>query len=305
MIAIPTAVQLFCWIATLATGKLVWRTPLLFVMGFFVILTIGGLTGIITGAVALDLQVHDTYFVVAHLHYVLIGGAVFPLFGAIYYWYPKFTGRLMSERLGRWNFWLFFIGFNVAFFPMHLLGLQGMPRRVYTYPGDMGWSTMNAIASVGALMIGVSVLIFIVNVVRSRRTGELAGSDPWGGGTLEWSTASPPSACNFEAIPVVHGAYHVWEPRREPTHVAGLAVNSREVLTTTVLDAEPDTRMPFPTPTIWPLVSALATTALFIGSIFTPWAVVWVALPVAAAMTAWFWPKRQDTDASVALERAP
>jgi cytochrome c oxidase subunit I+III len=305
LIAIPSAVQIFCWIATLWTGKLVFKTPLLFVLAFFVILVLGGLTGVMLASVPLDLQVHDTYFVVAHLHYVLIGGAVFPLFGAIYYWYPKITGRLMSERLGRWNFWLFFIGFNVAFFPMHLLGLQGMPRRVYTYPDEMGWGLMNAISSAGALMVAVSVLVFLVNVVRSRRSGEPAGNDPWGGGTLEWSMASPPPACNFEAVPVVHGANPLWEPQRQPTHVAGLAVNSREVLTTTVVDAEPDTRMPFPTPTIWPLVSALAITALFVGSIFTPWAVVWVSLPAAAALTAWFWPKRRETDASVALERAP
>src|SRR5205085_3186817 len=142
-IAIPSAVQIFCWIATLWTGKLNFKTPLLFVLAFFFILVLGGMTGLMLAAVPLDLQVHDTYFVVAHLHYVLIGGAVFPLFGAFYYWFPKITGRMLSERLGQWNFWLFMIGFNVAFFPMHLSGLYGMPRRVYTYEPGLGWDTFN------------------------------------------------------------------------------------------------------------------------------------------------------------------
>jgi len=305
MIAIPSAVQIFCWIATLWTGKLNFKTPLLFVLAFFFILVLGGMTGLMLASVPLDLQVHDTYFVVAHLHYVLIGGAVFPLFGAIYYWYPKITGRLMSERLGRWNFWLFFIGFNVAFFPMHWLGLHGMPRRVYTYSAEMGWGTMNAIASLGALLIAISVLLFIVNVWRSRRHGEPAGADPWGAGTLEWSMPSPPPACNFEAIPIVHGRDPLWEPQHDPKAVAGLAVDSREVLLTTVLDAKPDNRESFPNPTIWPFVGAIATTVLFVGSIFTPWAVVWGALPVGIALTAWFWPRRRDNRAHLALEQAP
>ena len=164
---------------------------------------------------------------------------------------------------------------------------------------------MNAIATFGALMIAAAVAIFVINVWISRRRGALAGADPWGGGTLEWSVPSPPPACNFAAPPVVHGSNPMWEPRKEPSAVAGLATNAREVLVTTVLDARPDTRTTFPSPTQWPFWSALATTVLFVGSIFTPWAVVWGAVPVAIGMTLWFWPKARELRGSVALERTP
>jgi cytochrome c oxidase subunit 1 len=247
--------------------------------------------------VSLDTQLHDTYFVVAHLHYVLLGGAVFPLFGAFYYWYPKFTGRMMSEALGKWQFWLFFVGFNVTFFPMHLLGLEGMPRRVWIYPAGMGWSGINFAATLGAFAIAVSVLLFIVNAWRSRRHGAVAGPNPWGAGTLEWHVASPPPAGNFETLPVVHGRYPLWQPAADgqPDRVTGIDPGLREVLLTSVTAAEPDHRMLMPTPTPWPFLTALATTVLFIGSIFTPWAVVWAALPVAVGATVWFWPRVADS----------
>jgi cytochrome c oxidase subunit 1 len=305
MIAIPTAIQIYCWIATLWTGRLNFKTPLLFVLAFFAILLLGGLTGLMLASVSLDIQLHDTFFVVAHLHYVLLGGAVFPLFGAFYYWFPKFTGRLMSERLGRWQFWLFFIGFNVAFFPMHVLGLQGMPRRVYTYPQEMGWGTLNMTATIGAGIIALSVLLFIINVLRSYRGGQVAGDNPWGAGTLEWGTASPPPAANFELVPVVHARYPLWERGATPSHVSGLSTQHREVLITSVADAELDHRLWLPSSSIWPFLAAVATTVLFIGSIFTPWAVVWASIPVAIAATIWFWPKRRTAEVRAASEVRP
>jgi cytochrome c oxidase subunit 1 len=305
VIAIPTTVQLFCWVVTLWTGRPALRVPLWFVLGFFFILVLGGLTGLMLAAVPLDLQIHDTYFVVAHLHYVLIGGAVFPLFAGFYYWFPKFTGRMLDERMGLWNFWLFFIGFNVAFFPMHILGLWGMPRRVYTYSAAMGWGTLNFVATVGAVTIALSVLLFIVNVARSARGGALAGANPWGADTLEWRLPSPPALGNTQGVPVVNSRNPLWDADGIVGEVRGLASVPPEVLVTSGLDAHPDHRMAFPTPTIWPLLAAIATTVLFIASIFTPWAVVWGSVPVAITLIAWFWPSRAETRRHRALEKPP
>jgi cytochrome c oxidase subunit 1 len=288
MIAIPSGVQIFCWIATLWGGKLNIKTPLLFVLGFFAIFILGGLTGVMLASVPLDLQIHDTFFVVAHLHYVLIGGSVFPLFGAFYYWFPKWTGRMLSERAGRWNFWLMFIGFNLVFFPMHQLGLNGMPRRVYTYLPETGWGTLNMIASLGAFILAGGVLVFVINVIWARYAGAVAGDNPWAADSLEWATTSPPPNYNFHNLPVVQGRYPIWQATADAPVVRGLSTTKRETLVTSVMDAQPELRFDIPGPSIWPSLVALSTAVMFIAGIFTPWAILIGAILAGIALTCWF-----------------
>jgi len=288
MIAVPSGIQIFCWLATLLTGKPQIKTPLLFVLGFIALFVFGGLTGVILASVSLDLQVHDTFFVVAHFHYVLIGGAVFPLFGAIYYWFPKWTGRMLSEGLGKLNFWLFFIGFNLTFFPMHVLGLKGMTRRVYTYTYDAGWGTMNLIATIGAAVMGVSVLIFLYNVFISRRSGTLAGDNPWNASTLEWAASSPPPNYNFTFPPAVQSRDPLWD-EDSLIRVIGLKSNKRMALLTTIMEGAPDHHYEFPEDSIWPLVLALVVGGGFTWAIFSPWAIPVSALVTFIVFCFWFW----------------
>lgn len=296
LIAVPSGIQVFCWIATLARGRPVLATPLLFVLGFFFIFILGGMTGLMVASVPIDLQVHDTYFVVAHFHYVLIGGAVFPLLGGVYYWFPKMTGRMMSETIGRWHFALAFIGFNVAFFPMHILGLRGMPRRVYTYQTDLGWGPLNLLVTVGATIFFISFLVLLWNAITALKRGPIAGANPWNAAGLEWATPSPPPAHNFDRIPVVTGPAPLWETPGGLPVVGGLAVKMRQLLVTTVGEAIPQLRIASPHTTIAPLAAAIGTTIAFIGSIFTPWAVVWGSFLAAVPMLIWFWPRGEPED---------
>jgi cytochrome c oxidase subunit 1 len=211
VIAIPTGIKIFNWLATAYGGR--WRlaAPMLFSLGFLSLFVIGGLTGIILAMVPVDYQLHDSYFVVGHFHWVLIGGTLMGLFAGVYYWYPKVTGRMYSERLARWQFWLFSIGFVLTFGPMHFSGMLGMPRRIYTYPVDRGWEVWNQLSSLGAFIQGPSFLIFVWNLLISLKKGAPVGDDPWDAWTLEWATTSPPPAYNFETIPTVRSRRPLWD----------------------------------------------------------------------------------------------
>jgi cytochrome c oxidase subunit I len=203
LIAIPTAVKIFNWIATIWYGKVSLKVPMLFALGFIAMFLIGGLDGAALALVPFDYQITDTYFVVSHLHYVLFGGSVFGIFAGVYYWFPKISGKLLNERLGQVQFWLMLVGVNLTFFSMHILGLLGMPRRIYTYPDNLGWNEMNLLQTIGAFTLGVAFMVFFWNLIVSLRSGEPAGNDPWDAFTLEWDTTSPPAHYNFETVPTV------------------------------------------------------------------------------------------------------
>ncbi|MBV8809839.1 MAG: cytochrome c oxidase subunit I [Acidobacteriaceae bacterium] len=292
MIAITSGVQIFCWIATLWTGRLRMTAAMYFVFGFIAIFVLGGLTGVVLASVPLDLQVHDTYFVVAHFHYVLIGGALFPLFGAFHHWFPKMTGQMIDEKLGKITFWILFMGFNLTFFPMHILGLKGMPRRVYTYPPDMGWAAASGLATVGAFVIAIGGLLFIANVLWSRKHGKLAGNNPWDADSLEWAAASPPKNYNFAYLPAVTSRYPLWVAPEDQVIVTGLRNDRREVLVTTLMDAEPHHRYVLPPPSIWPFLTAVAVTIGFAGSVFNAWYITWGSILSGICFIGWFWPRR-------------
>ena len=212
-IAVPTGVKIFNWIATMIGGRLRLATPMLFAIGFIAMFVIGGLSGVSLAVVPIDLEVTDSYYVVAHLHYVLFGGTMLGLFAGAYYWFPKMTGRLLHEGLGKWHFWLTFAGFNLTFLPQHWLGVSGMPRRVFTYAADTGWGPWNLVSTIGAAMLAIAMLVFAVNIVRSLRGGAIAGDDPWDGFTLEWATTSPPPPENFARLPEIRGRRPLWDQK--------------------------------------------------------------------------------------------
>jgi cytochrome c oxidase subunit I len=250
LIAIPTGVKIFNWIATMWGGQIRFTTAMLFAVGFIAMFIIGGLSGVMHSSPPADLQQTDTYFVVAHFHYVLFGGAVQGLFAGIYYWWPKVTGKLLSERLGKWHFWLMLIGMNLTFFPMHFIGLLGMPRRVYTYRPELGVAGMNLAATIGAFVIALSMLFFIYNVWRTRRHGQPAGNDPWGGATLEWAIPSPPPAYNFSVIPEVSSRMPLWAK-------GGM----------TPVPAQPREPIHMPPGSFWPLLAALGILVAATGAV--------------------------------------
>ncbi len=213
LISIPTGVLFFNWLGTLYRGQLRFEPPMLFALGFVAMFLIGGIDGVWMASPAMDFAIHDTYWVVAHFHYVLFGGTVFGIMAGIYYWFPKMTGRMLSKRLGQWHFWLQLIGFNLTFFPMHVLGLKGMPRRIADYAPNRGWGFYNMLATIGAFVIAISMVIFFVNVLTTLRKPRTAPDDPWGGNTLEWATTSPPPAHNFDRLPPITSVRPVREAR--------------------------------------------------------------------------------------------
>jgi len=243
-IAIPTGVKIFNWLGTMWKGSLTFNTPMLFALGFIVVFTIGGISGIMHSQAASDAQQQDTYFIVAHIHYVLFGGSIFALIAGIYYWFPKFTGRMYDEKMGQLTFWLIFIGMNITFFPMHFTGLDGMPRRIYTYAADMGWTDWNMVSTGGAAILAVGMLTFIYNVVSGWIMGERAEGDPWDARTLEWSMSSPPPEYNFVEIPTVSGIDDWWATKRRKTMAPANAGASEDE----------GHSIHLPQPSYWPIV---------------------------------------------------
>jgi heme/copper-type cytochrome/quinol oxidase subunit 1 len=293
-ISVFSAVQVFAWVATLATGRPVLTTSMLFAVGFLVIFVIGGLNGIVTAVIPFDWQLTDTYFVVAHLHYVLVGTNMFPVFAAFYYWLPKMTGRMLDERLGKWSFWIMFVGFNLTFFPMHLVGMLGMPRRLYTYPPGLGWTGWNFWETVGAYLLTAGVLLSITNFLRSLGHGTAAGRNPWNAGTLEWETESPPVVYGSERVAIVATRYPLWDDfdeHRDPNDDRTLD-RDRVAAVTSVLDADPIGVAKMPDDTATPFYLAIALTAVFTALLLKA---MWFALAAVIAsliVTAiWLWPE--------------
>ena len=273
-IAVPTGIKVFNWIGTMWKGSIDLRTPMLFALGFIAMFVIGGISGIMHSIAASDAQQQDTYFVVAHLHYVLFGGAILGLLGGLTYWFPKVTGRMLDEKMGQLSFWGAFMGFNVAFFPMHFTGLDGMPRRIYTYGSEMGWGMWNAVSTVGAFLLAAAMLLFVANVVRSWMKGERAGNDPWDGRTLEWSIPSPPPEHNFDDIPVVYDRDDWWAQKRraERRPPAGAAYGDG-----------PHGAIHMPQPSYWPVVASIGILVAGYGIIYN---VAVAAIGAAIAMVA-------------------
>lgn len=303
VIAIPSAVATFAWIATIWTGRPVFRVPFLFFAGFVLLFVIGGVSGVMTAAVPFDWQLTDTYFVVAHLHYVLLGINVFPVIGGIYFWFPKFTGKMMSERLGKVAFWVLFSGFNVAFFPMHIAGLLGMPRRIYTYPADMGWNTVNLVTSLGSFLFATGVLIFLIDLLISLTKGAPAGDNPWDAPTLEWSVSSPPPPYNFAVVPTLASRHPLWEGRFDEPGVTAhtrseldegyLLAHGREALGTTPLEALPSVILKMPGDSYAPFWLALFATLFFARLAMSAWITAGAMLAgCAASIIVWLWPER-------------
>ncbi|MFL5785853.1 MAG: cbb3-type cytochrome c oxidase subunit I [Bacteriovoracaceae bacterium] len=291
-IAIPSGTFLFCWLATFATGKIKMALPMLWVVAFFILFLFGGLSGVMLGSVPLNLQLTDTYFIPGHIHFVLIGGALAPLLAAAWFWFPKITGRMLDEKLGMIQWAMFLIGTLTAFLSMLGLGISGMTRRVYTYPHSANWDILNLTASLGAWTLGLSFVLFVVNIWKTMRKNPDALSNPWSAPGLEWSVTSPPPSYNFDLIPAVSGRTPMWEHPEGPDTVTGLRVDEREVLVTSIIEGEPEMLEHVPDPTLKPFYAAMVTSIVLISSIYTPWAIAWGAIPCAIVFVYWLYPNK-------------
>ena len=266
LIAIPTGIKMFNWVATCFGGRIRLTTPMLFALGFLTTFLIGGLTGPMLAAVPLDLHFQDTYFVVGHFHYVLFGGLILALMGGVYYWYPKITGRMMSERIGKLHFWLMFAGMNFTFFPMHFVGVDGMPRRVGTYAAGMGWDFWNMFITISAFLIGVSILVFLWNFVASYIKGVPAGNDPWDARTLEWAIPSPPPEHNFDEIPQVTHRDQVWFDKYGDGHGDAAELSKANAAVAEHADeSDEELEIHMPNPSYWPLLVGAGLTIAAAG----------------------------------------
>jgi cytochrome c oxidase subunit I+III len=296
IIVIPSAIQLFAWLTTLVTGRPHFQTPLLWIVGFIVFFIIGGLSGVMFAAVPFDQQVTDTYFIVAHFHFVIFGAAVFPLLGGLYYWFPKVTGRMYSEPVGKLSFWLSFAGTAITFMPMHIAGLLGMPRRQWTYPANVGWGTTNLVETLGSYLLAAGLLLVIANLAVSLRRGAPAGRDPFDGATLEWATTSPPPPFNFTVIPTISSPYPMWDERdreedlRRVDRGELVLADGHQTPASTVVDAEWDEVLDMPSDSPWPITLAGALALVFVFLLTGHW-VTAAAFAGAAAMVlgAWHW----------------
>lgn len=296
-ISVFTAVQVFSWIATMWRGRPVLTASMYFAVGFVALIVIGGLNGIVTAVIPVDWQLTDTYFVVSHLHYVLVGANMFPVFAAAYYWVPKMTGRLMHEGLGKASFWVIFIGLNLTFFPMHMLGILGMPRRIWTYLPNLGWDSLNMIVTVGAFILAVGILLSIINFFWSLKHGEVAGKNPWNADTLEWSTDSPPKPYGSVHIPTVTTRHPLWDEHEEEEDPDGQRIldQDRLTFTTTPFDAEIESLCRMPEDTLVPLIVALGFFVIFGALVFS---LTWVSLGAIiftlVFLAIWLWPKQES-----------
>jgi cytochrome c oxidase subunit I+III len=313
-VAIPTGIQIFCFIATVAAGRVTHSVPMLFSLGSLVIFVLGGLTGVMVAVATFDFQAHDTFFVVAHLHYVMVGGVIFPMLAGFYYFFPLVNGKKLSDRLGKISFWLTFIGFNIAFLPMHLTGLRGMPRRVFTYPADVGFDGLNLVSTIGAFILAAGIAVIVWDIFRPKRNQPNSERNPWDAGTLEWLQEMPGKPWGVRSIPEIDSRYPLWD---QPNFIRDVDEGRfylpdaeegfRETLVTSIIDAKPQQCLRLPGSSLIPILAALATGGFFIFGTYHWWWLAMGSLGLAVAIISyWLWtgriPEKEEKDVGLGLK---